>query len=297
MAELVAYKIWYRGNANLKWVLRRLRTQQPPVAQSTPIARLPQDVVELIFSFLIYDIDTLLACSATCYSWYTTTLPHLYRYLTIDDEMIPEDRHEWPKPLRKPYKLGLLPFVKQLCIRNIDTFAPDRFNKCTLRYFSALTNLRELGIDHLQLSSFMPDIQRYFGHFAPTLQFLALKEPKGSSREILCFIGLFPNLRDLKLCYPYPIEEEEESTADSALIPLHKPPLCGRLILACFTREGLVKDMIALFGGLRFRYMDLFRVKCARLLLDACTETLETLRLYPTDPLGKGFSEKNEGAI
>ena len=48
-----------------------------------------------------------------------------------------------------------------------------------------------------------------------------------------------------------------------------------------------MKDMIAVFGGLHFRHMDLFRVKCVRLLLSACTETLETLRLYPSDPYGE----------
>ena len=42
-----------------------------------------------------------------------------------------------------------------------------------------------------------------------------------------------------------------------------------------------------LFGGLRFRYMDVFMVKCMRLLLGACADTLEGLRLYPTDPYGE----------
>jgi hypothetical protein len=61
------------------------------------------------------------------------------------------------------------------------------------------------------------------------------------------------------------------------------------LTLTCFSMESLVKDMITLFGGLRFRYMDLFMVRCVGLLLDACAETLETLRLYPTDPYGRVF--------
>jgi len=50
-----------------------------------------------------------------------------------------------------------------------------------------------------------------------------------------------------------------------------------------------MEDMITLFGGLRFRCMDLFRVNCVRLLLDACTETLERLRLYPMDPYGENL--------
>jgi len=55
-----------------------------------------------------------------------------------------------------------------------------------------------------------------------------------------------------------------------------------------------VKDMITLFGGLRFRCMDLFRVKCVRLLLDACENTLETLRLYPTDRYGEEYPNGRE---
>jgi hypothetical protein len=245
----------------------------------------------MIFSYLIYDVDTLRACSMTCYSWYITTLPHLYYYLKTDEDA-PSKEYFWPTPLQRSHNLGVLPFTRQLCIRNISTFTPKQLNGTTLRYFSALTNLQELGIDNLQVSSFVPDIQQYFGHFAQTLRFLALKQPKGSSREILYLIGFFPNLQDLKLCYPEPLNEEE-SAADSAPTPLHKPPLCGRLTLTCFTREEIVKDMVTLFGGLRFRYMDLFRVKCVKLLLDACAETLETLRLYPTDPYGEDLSERS----
>ena len=139
----------------------------------------------------------------------------------------------------------------------------------------------------------MPTIQQCFGHFSPTLRFLALREPTGSSRQILYFIGLFPNLQDLKLHYFLPADEQE-STDDEMLVPLSIPPLQGRLTLTCFTRENLVEGVIAHFGGLRFRYMDLFRVKCVPLLLDACAETLETLRLYPTDPYGEEFLEKRE---
>lgn len=48
-----------------------------------------------------------------------------------------------------------------------------------------------------------------------------------------------------------------------------------------------MEDMITLFSGLRFRHMDLFEVKCTQLLLGACADTLETLRLYPTDSYGE----------
>ena len=233
----------------------------------------------------------------TCYSWYIAAVPHLHHSLTTDEVAVPqgEDKYEWPRPLQKSYELGLLPLVKRFRIRPcFYQFTPEQLKGRTLHYFSALTNLQELGIDYLQVSNFMPVIHHCFGHFSPTLRFLALKEPRGSCRQILYFVGLFPNLQDLKLCYRLPTEERE-SIADAELVPLSTPPLCGRLTLICFTREELAKDMIVLFGGLRFRYMELFRVKCTRLLLGACAETLETLRLYPTDPCGEGFLSKKSG--
>jgi hypothetical protein len=265
--------------------------------------------VELIISHLIYDMHTLITCSATCYSWYIAAVPHLHHTLTIDDDYVSirlRKKYIWPRPLRNSYKLGLLPLVKQFRIRmgsrQFNQFTPKWLGRRTLSYFSALTNLQELGIDYLQVSSFMPNIRRRFGHLAPTLRFLALKEPKGSCRQILYFIGLFPNLQDLKLHYSLP-RSEQESAADETLVPLSTPPLRGRLTLTCFTRETLLKEMIFLFGGLPFRQMDLFGVKCVRLLLDACVDTLETLRLYPTDVCGEEFLKRrwertqNEGFI
>ena len=86
------------------------------------------------------------------------------------------------------------------------------------------------------------------------------------------------------------------------LVPLSVPPLCGRLTLFRVTKEKLVKDMITFFGGFRFRYMDLFDVKGVRLLLGACADTLEGLRLYPMNPYGEflpkgGSSERPQTHI
>jgi hypothetical protein len=262
---------------------------EAPTTHPSSIAKLPQELVDLIISHFIYDKRTLLACSTMCYSWYIAAVPHLHHTLTTDNHHPHYEsgkEHPWPRPLRESYNLGLLPLVKQLRIRlkdpDYNKFSPKQLGWRALAYFSALTNLQELGIDCLQVPDFIPDIHLYFGHLLPTLRFLALKEPKGSSRQILYFIGFFPNLQDLKLQYTVP-RDEQESTAGATLVPLSIPPLRGRLTLTCFTREKLVKEMISLFGGLRFRQMDLFEVKFLQLLFDACADTLETLRLYPTD--------------
>jgi len=295
-------QLWYRTKAKIVCLLFQ-GTSEASTARPSPIAKLPQELVESIISYLVYDKSSLLACSMTCYSWYIASVSPLHYSLATDDKP-PAFRgakgHPWPGPLRKSYELGLLPLVKRFQIRlqgsDRSAFTSDQLNSRTLRYFTALTNLQELGIDYLQIPSFMPNIQRYFGHFSPTLRLLALGEPSGSCRQILYFISLFPNLQDLKLQYRFP-SDEQESPVDTTLVPLSTPPLRGRLILTCFTRENLVKEMIAFFGGLRFRNMDLFRVKCARLLLDACADTLETLRVYPTDPYGEEFRERKASEL
>ena len=255
-----------------------------------PITKLPQELVEEILSYFIDDIRTLLACSVTCRSWYIGAVRHLhYSLTTYDDSLAPrEEKLRWPGPLKQNYELGLLPCVKRLRIRlwRRDVgFAFERLDEPNLRYFSALKNLRELGIDDLQVSSFMPNLKRCFGHLSPTLRFLSLRRPRGRSREIVYFIGLFPHLQDLKLHYGV-LRNEEENIADTTLVPLCSPPLQGRLTLTFFTREQIVKDMITLFGGLRFH---LFGVKCLPLLFEKCAETLETLKLYPTDPYSEVF--------
>jgi hypothetical protein len=171
---------------------------------------------------------------------------------------------------------------------NYNGISPEWFNRRTLRQFSALTNVQELEIYDLDIPNFMPRIRQYFGHFLPTLRSLALGAPKGCCRQILFFIGLFQHLEDLTLFEVIVDSWRRKVPADDlTLIPLFVPPLRGRLVVACLTRVAILKDMIDLFGGIRFRYMDLFDVKGMRLLLNACAKTLESLQLYPNDPRGE----------
>ena len=270
---------------------------ETPLSRHSQPAGLAQELVETIISFLVYDIIALLACSTTCYSWYIAAVPHLHYSLTTDERRYwGYEKYNWPRPLREYHKHGLLSFVKRLSIRIPCGYPPAEFEFTpkwlggrSLSHFSALTNLQELGIDHLKLSSFVPSMNHYFGHLAPTLRFLALAWPNGTSRQIIYFIGLFPQLQDLKLSYPF-CRTVQDWMGGTSLVPLSIPPLRGCLTLtSSFAADKFVTDMIALFGGLRFRRMELFAVMDTRLLLHTCAETLDTLRLYPTDPFGMFF--------
>ena len=263
--------------------------ETPSTCSSTSLAtRLPHEIVEIIVTHLSYDRRNLCACSLTCYAWYLVAAPHLHRTLvTSTKDLGPKNILSWPNPLPSMYKLGLLPLVKKFEVhedRNTpeNRLSPERFNHRTLRQFSALSNVQELGIDLLNIPEFMPGIRRYFGHFLPTVRSLALRDPQGSHRQIIYFIGLFQHLEDLKLLYNR-CSTREETVSDPAPIPPFAPPLRGRLTMTWFRRVGLLEDMIHLFEGIRFRHMDLYKVDGFQLLLSACAETLETLRLYPAD--------------
>ena len=187
-------------------------------------------------------------------------------------------------------KLDLLPFVKKLricgtCTGYLLRFYPELASCSLLHKFSALSNVREPLIEYLDISTFTQRPQLLFRHFLPTVQSLALMKPGGSHRQIIYFIGLFQHLEDLKLSqrYLYPEFEQEYSVDDLTLIPHFAPPLRGRLIMRFSNKVEFLADMIGLFGGLRFRSMDLYHVDGMRLLLGACAETLESLRLHLID--------------
>ena len=243
--KLLVKRVWYRTLAGI-W--RMFSGSASPTTRPSHFARLPMEILEMIIVHLIYDTRSLIACSLTCYSWYTVTVHHLHHTLTTQTyDLFPDSKIKWPKPLLDVYRLGLFPLVKKFHICAADCsyhrlFSPKLFSRYTLRHFTAFTNVRELGIDYLDIPSFIPRINRYFGHFLPTVHSLALREPKGSRRQIIYFIGLFRHLENLKLLYDR-VNYQGEPTDDPTLVPPFIPPLRGQLTATCFTRVGILKDM------------------------------------------------------
>ena len=236
------------------------------------------------------DLASIKAFSATCYSWYLAAAPRLHHALTLEERTLNPARAEL-RPLTKLHKLNLLPFVKKLSIRSSSFdpwFSPKKFDKQTIRSFSALTNVQKLRIEMFDLSKFVPGVGRYFEHFAPTLRSISLTISSGTPRQLLCLLAVFPNLDDIEIEY-YPTTGSDASTGagSEVAIPFSVPSLRGQLKLTHFPSETICRDMITLFGGLRFRYMDLFSVEGSRLLLGACADTLQSVRIYPVVPCSK----------
>ena len=243
----------------------------------------------MIIACLIYDMPSLRACNLTCYSWRVAAAPHLHHVYTI--RSCSWDLRSWlPNPLACLNVLGLSPLIKKLRVRgsgdfNIRLF-PELFGRCTIWEFFTFTNIQELEMEYLNIPSFMSSLRSYDRRFLPTLRSLTLRKPIGSRRQTIYFIGLFQYLQDLKLIH---VEGKfwGKLAGDPTLVPPFAPPLRGSLTVAHLTSVDLLKDMIGLFGGIRFRSMNLLDVDGMGLLLNACAETLETVVLHPTDPRGK----------
>ena len=248
----------------------------------------PQDVVDIIVANLGDDIQSLRAVSTTCRPWYLAAAPYLHHTLTLCGPPLDRARVDL-EPLAKLHKLDLLPFVKKLWIRTPPIrepwISPKKFDRRTLRHFSALTNVQQLRIEKFDLSKFMPGVERYFGHFAPALRSISLKILSSTQRQLLYFLALFPNLDDIEIeCYPTSNPGITAEPDPGVAVPFSAPSLRGQLKLKHFPSKAMIRDMITLFGRLRFRYMDLCDVEGSQLLLEACADTLQTARIGPTIP-------------
>ena len=139
---------------------------------------LPYEIVEMILTHVLHDLDTRKALSLTCRSWYIAAVPHFHRTFTFatGDKL---------RPLSKPHRLGLMPLIKEIWTEQYcDTWLlPQAFNRHGLRYFSAFPNIQTLMFDRLSIFYFIPGVERYFGHFSPTLRPITL-DPFCTTRQL-----------------------------------------------------------------------------------------------------------------
>ncbi|KAF9641819.1 hypothetical protein BDM02DRAFT_3194498 [Thelephora ganbajun] len=79
--ELLIKRIWYQIPVNICRVFSGGVSLETPMTHLSPVTLLPQEIVEMIITHLIYNTHSLLVCSLTCYSWYITTIHHLHHTL------------------------------------------------------------------------------------------------------------------------------------------------------------------------------------------------------------------------
>lgn len=275
--------IWRRGKAKVN----RLFGNTPPEMHipHESSCRLPYEIVEVIISHLIYDHDTLKACSLACRSWYFAAVPHIHHTLALGDKR-PGKPHDKLKPLSKVHELGLTPLVKKITVRqwlSCHWFTPQAFSPRDLRCFSAFANVQTLRLEHMDISSFIPGIERYFEHFSPTLRSITLWDPCCTPRQLLCFISLFSNLDSIGI-WGISTRPPKTTIPDTELVQFSVPKLRGELGLSGPHWTETWTHLIASCDGLRFNCLNLYDVGgFTPVLFEACAETLETLRFSPVD--------------
>ena len=183
--------VWRRGKTNIN----RLLGNRPPETRTAHELTwcLPYEIVEMIIAHIARDLDVLKAFSLTCRSWYIVVVPRLHHTLTLRDKT-PNITRDKLKPLAELHQLGLMPLVKEVRVeQQCNTLlAPwQAFSDHNLRHFSAFVNVQTLRLKYLDISLFIPGIERYFGHFSQTLRSIELNRPRCTPRQLSHFLSLF----------------------------------------------------------------------------------------------------------
>jgi hypothetical protein len=275
--------VWHQGKATINRLLNNMPFRMRATHKLSSC--MPYDIVEMIIAHLACDLATIKTCSLTCRSWYTAAAPHIHRTLSLSDGLGPLSKlHE---PLSELRELDLMSLVKEIRVMQRGDsrwFVPQAFSPSDLRCFLAFANVHTLQIRHLDINCFIPGIERYFQQFLPTLRSISLYSPICSGQQLSYFLSLFPNLDDLDIEW-FPPSSVPIHTME--FVPFSTPKLRGRLTLRDFRSMETCTYLIAGCEGLRFQYMDLRNVGgCAPILLKACAETLETLRVDTAEDTG-----------
>ena len=275
--------VWRQGKARANRLLGGAfpwtRTRHEPTRP------LPYEITEMIIAHITNDLDTLKAFSLTCRSWYIIAVPRLHHTLTLRENDLGVT-HGQLKRLSKLQGLGLIPLVKEIRVKQWchtgGWFMPQAFSLRDLRYFSAFANVHTLMLQNMDIYRFIPGIERYFEHFSPTLRSIILYRPCCTPRQLSYFLSLFPNLDDVEIWGGR--EHVSTITEPPNFVPPSPPKLQGQLTLSDFHWAETWVHLATLCGGLRFRHIYLrMDASCAPVLLEACAETLESLRFYTRD--------------
>ena len=275
--------VWQWGKTKVNRLLCKSKTDH--LLDKAGIDHLPYEIVAMTIAHFTYNLDALKACSLTCRSWYTAAVPLLHHTLTLTG-CGPQTNHTQLEMLSELHEFGLIPLVRQIRVeqsRGWGWFVPWALNDLHLCYFSAFTNVHTLRLQDLGIHNFIPGIERYFEHFSPTLRSIALSDPRCTPQQLSHFLSLFTNLDNIEIQNTYTYIPDK-SIPDTELVPFSVPKLRGWLLLGDVSWAETWTNLITLCGSLRFRYMDLrWSGSCTPTLLEACAETLETVRFDTTD--------------
>ena len=250
--------------------------------------RLPQELVDEILGYLLYDLTALKACSPTCKHLFGATRPHIHqRLVCFYSRSKPKGRSlRRRKSLPGAFeqlvdvdRLGVLRYTQHLAFK-MKYGSPDPpFNLRDLQeylhHLQSITKLDSLALDTFRVPPYTPGFNERFGVFTDTLRHLDMRRAKGAERDFLSFICQSPLLEDLTIVSPAGGLVVHRGRPAPTIT--QSPPLRGKLALVQ-ALSGRLSDGLASFpGGLNFRSLELSQCEHPEAVLAACGHTATSI--------------------
>lgn len=271
-AKQASYKLWF----NCKHVTRKMK-RALGVSKAGSVY-LPQEIVDCILDYVSEDRPTLLACTHLSHTWCIGARLHLFRTFTVSDSSGFEAINEI-QDMKTIYLVRKLVIAQRMS--QSDLIIP----KITTR-LNTFTHLQDLDIRYLNVGELLAWLPQHCGVLKSTLRTLTLRYPRGSTKQILCFVSLFSSLENLA------VDNIEQESASDAVVPFPEssPPLTGRLTLTGILDQEFMSGLASLQKGLKFRTLDLQFCGEAQEVIDGCAGTLRRFICHPSDFRGKSNS-------
>ena len=237
--------------------------------------RLPQELVDCIVDYISEDRSTLFACTHLSRTWYMAARIHLYRTLTVSDSM----EFDAADDLQR---MGMIHLVRRIVVARqiyqVDFLSPE-----TMARLHAFTHLQELDIRYLNVGQPLYWLNEHCDILKSTVRTLTLRYPRGSTKQLLCFISLFSALENLTVD-----SIDGDLVIDTSVpIPETSPPLTGRLALKGIFDQEFMSGLVSLQKGVKFRTVDLQFCGEGQEVIDGCAGTMERLICHPSDFRGR----------
>ena len=236
---------------------------------------LPQEIVDHIVNYISDDRPTLFACTHLSRTWCIAARAHLYRTYTV-----------WSftgfRAVNNLQSTGAVHFVRRLVVAQ-QIHQADFLSSRTTTYLNAFTQLQDLRIERLNVGGLLTWLHPHYAILNPTVQTLTLRYPRGTAKQLLCFISLFSGLEDLV------VERTENETVSDAVVPVPEfsPPLTGRLKMVGIFDQEFMSGLASFRKGLKFRVVNLQFCEGAQKVIDGCVGTMERFVYHPPDFRGK----------
>jgi hypothetical protein len=252
---------------------------------------LPQELVDMIFSYLRTDWDALMSCSLTCRALFCSARRVIHERLRVTGPrtlppVIKLVKWCWIYN-RKHFRVlslaedaGLAHYTRHLIVevgqvltpRNLRPYIPN---------FQKYVWLTSLTLTRFDPTPFLPVFSHYFSHLSLSLRSLNLISPQGVPDATRDFVSLFRNLDDLEFNpVPKPPCRPQRHQFPS------KPSSCFtslagelRIVNTGPQRANSLEPLLQFPGGLRFRS---FQFVCSTDIdisgiLGKCSSTLEAV--------------------